>query len=203
MIEHMDTCIGQLLRSLARLQLERRTVVIFAGDNGGTASARNAPYSGIKGSTFEGGIRVPAIARWPGVIPAGTVSRQASITFDFTASIARLAGVTPAADQPLEGIDILEHVAQGKPDVERNLYWRKPRGDAVWKGMRQGSLKYVGHKQGDQDREYLFDLATDPGEKNDLKGERAGDFRRLKSLYERWEVTVRRHRRGRPESLSL
>ena len=60
-------------------------------------------------------------------------------------------------------------------------------------------LKYIGHKRGDQDHEYLFDLATDPAEKNDLKDRRPGDFRRLKSRYDRWEGQVRKNRRGRPE----
>ena len=75
--------------------------MIFASDNGGTGSARNAPFSGIKGSTLEGGIRVPAMVRWPGVVPAGVVSDQACITFDFTASIARIAGVTTFAGEAL------------------------------------------------------------------------------------------------------
>jgi N-acetylgalactosamine-6-sulfatase len=199
MIEHMDTCIGEVLRTLDRLGLKENTVVIFAGDNGGTASARNDPYSGIKGSTYEGGIRVPAMARWPGVIPAGVVSEQACITFDITASIARIAGVQPAAGRPFEGIDILRHVAEGRTDIDRTLFWRKPRGESVWKGVRQGTLKYIGQKRGSSYNEFLFDLAADPAEETDLKSKRPGDFRRLKSLYDDWEERVRRNRRGRPE----
>jgi N-acetylgalactosamine-6-sulfatase len=195
MIEHMDKCIGRLLEALEERGFAKNTLVVFAGDNGGTASARNAPCSGIKGSTFEGGIRVPAMARWPGVLPAGVVSTQPSLTFDFTASFARLAGVKPAASKPFEGIDLIAHVAAGKPDFERTLYWRKPRGETVWKGVRQGSLKYVGVRRGDGYTEHLFDLAADPAEKNDLKERRAADFRRLKALYDRWEEEVRRDRR--------
>jgi N-acetylgalactosamine-6-sulfatase len=199
MIERMDACIGQLLAKLDSLRLAESTVVIFASDNGGTGSARNAPYSGIKGSTYEGGIRVPALARWPGVLPAGTVSDQACITFDFTASIARIAGVRPSPEKPFEGIDILRHVAEARPDFDRTLYWRKPRGDTLWKGVRQGSLKYIGQKRGDDYREFLFDIASDVAEKTDLKNSRPEDFARLKRLYDQWEETVRRDRRGRPE----
>lgn len=199
MIEHMDKRIGDLLETLDDEGLSESTVVIFASDNGGTRSARNEPFSRIKGSTFEGGIRVPAMVRWPGVVPAGVVSDQACITFDFTASIGRIAGVTPSADRPFEGIDIIKHVAERKGDFERTLYWRKPRGDTVWKGVRHGSLKYIGHKRGDTYREYLFDLASDLGEENDLKDARPGDFARLKQLYDAWEEKVRRNRRGRPQ----
>ena len=190
MIEHMDKCIGRILETLQALKLSEKTVLIFTSDNGGTGSARNAPFSGIKGSTFEGGIRVPAVVRWPGVVPAGVVSDQPCITLDFTASIARIAGVTPSPDKPFEGIDILRHVAEGRPDFERTLYWRKPRGETLWKGVRQGSLKYVGQKQGDTYREYLFDLSSDLPEKENLKDARPGDLARLKQLYDTWEEKV-------------
>jgi len=199
MIEHMDRRIGDLLRVLDDESLSKNTVVVFASDNGGTRSARNEPFSGFKGSTFEGGIRVPAMVRWPGVVPAGVVSHQACITFDFTASFARIAGVTPSAGKPFEGIDIIQHVARGKEDFDRTLYWRKPRGETLWKGARQGSLKYIGHRSGDGYREYLFDLSSDPREKKDLKNDRPGDFNRLKALFNGWEEKVRRNRRGRPE----
>ncbi len=197
MIERMDACIGRLLKTLDERRLTNNTIVFFAGDNGGTASARNAPFSGIKGSTLEGGIRVPAMVRWPGVIPAGVESNQACITFDFTASIAKIAGVTASSEKPFEGIDIVRHVADGRPDFERTLYWRKPRGETLWKGVRQGTLKYVAQKRGDSYKEMLFDLATDIPEKVDLKEQRPEDFTRLKNLYDTWEETTRRNRRGR------
>lgn len=82
MIERMDQGIGRILAAIDRQGLRERTVVIFASDNGATKSGRNVPFSGYKGSTYEGGVRVPAMVRWPGRIPAGTVSDQVSITFD-------------------------------------------------------------------------------------------------------------------------
>jgi N-acetylgalactosamine-6-sulfatase len=190
----MDTRIGDLLQTLESRQMDQRTVVIFASDNGGTRSARNAPFSGTKGSTFEGGIRVPAIVRWPGVVPSGAVSDQPCITFDFTASIARITGVRPSPETPFEGMDIIKHVAENRQVVDRTLYWRKPRGDTIWKGLRQGSLKYIGHKRGDSYREYLFDLSADPAEKKNLQQERSEDFRRFKAMYDQWEDNVRRNR---------
>ena len=91
------------------------------------------------------------------------------------------------------------HVAEGRPDFDRTLYWRKPRGETLWKGVRQGTLKYIAQKRGDDYREFLFDIASDVAEKTDLKNSRPEEFARLKRLYDQWEETVRRDRRGRPE----
>ena len=141
---------------------------------------------------------MPAIARWPGKIPANVVSDQPCITFDFTASIARAARVEVEPSKQLEGIDIIAHVAQQKVDVERTLFWRKPRGVTVWKGVRDGNLKYVAERKGERQKEFLFDLATDIQEQKDLKGERPEEFQRLQKMYQTWETKVRRDRRGKP-----
>jgi N-acetylgalactosamine-6-sulfatase len=198
MVEHLDRRIGDVLRTLDQCGLARQTVVVFASDNGGTRSARNAPYAGFKGSTYEGGIRVPAMARWPGVLPTGVESAQVCITFDFTASIAMLAGLQPAADKPFEGIDILRHVASGRPDFDRTLFWRKPRGAVVWKGVRDGPWKLVARQSNGLEEQFLFDLSTDPAEARDLKAEHPEVRRRLRRKYLEWEAEVRRDRRGRP-----
>jgi len=198
MVERMDACIGRLLEALDRWELADSTVVIFASDNGGTRNARNAPFSGYKGSTYEGGVRVPAIVRWPGVIPAGVVSDQMGITFDLTASIARIAGVEPSEEKPFEGIDIIAHVAEGRADFPRTLFWRKPRGDTVWMGVRSGELKFVARQRGDRYEEHLFNLRDDPAEKHDLAQQRPADLERLRSEYRRWEAVVRRNCRGQP-----
>lgn len=198
MIEQMDRRIGDILAALQQQQLAENTVVIFTSDNGGTASSRNEPYSGTKGTTYEGGIRVPAIVRWPGRIPAGVESNQACITMDWTASMARIANVSGAANEPWDGIDIIKHVRQQKPNFDRTLYWRKPRGDTTWKAVRQGNLKYVAKRVGNEEKQYLFDLASDPAERNDLKGTRPKELQRLRSQWEDWETEVRQHRRGQP-----
>jgi len=199
MIESVDASVGKILEMLQKLKLEKETVVFFASDNGGPVCARNAPFSGYKGSTHEGGIHVPAMIRWPGVIAAGTVSQQSCITFDFTRSMANLAGIKESKQKPFEGIDILQHVAQKKQDIRRTLYWREPRGDAIWKGVRKGRWKFIGHKDGDSYHEFLFDLYADPAEKKDLKDVQPAVFADLKKLYTTWEKTTRANRRGRPE----
>lgn len=199
MIEHMDRRIGDVLQTLDDTGATNNTVVIFASDNGGTGSARNTPLSGTKGSTLEGGIRVPGMVRWPGRIPAGAVSHQPCITFDFTRSIAELAGVKRRPDKPFEGIDIIQHIVDEEGDFDRTLYWRKQRGDRVWKGVREGKLKFVAEATGGSEKLYLFDLSSDIAESKDLKKTHAAEFQRLHQKYNQWETKVRENRRGRPD----
>jgi N-acetylgalactosamine-6-sulfatase len=190
MIEHMDKCIGELLQALDDRGLKDHTVVIFLGDNGGTASARNEPLRGIKGSTFEGGIRVPGIVRWPGVLPAGRVSHQACITMDFSASIVRVAGGKIAQNRQFDGIDILKLLQEGKPPQKRTLFWRGRRGERTWRAVRDGTIKYVSRTQAERIEEYLFDLEADIGEQRNLSAEQPDEVRRLKNLLAQWEADV-------------
>src|SRR5690606_13053004 len=108
-----------------------------------TSLANNGPFRGTKGTLFEGGLRVPCIVRAPGRIAPGTVSDQASITMDLTASILAMAGAQAPEDRPTDGIDILGHVAEGKDDRPRTLAWRYRRGDRTWRAIADGRLKYV------------------------------------------------------------
>jgi len=190
MIEHMDKCIGRILNVLDEKGLTQDTVVIFSSDNGGTGSARNAPLSKIKGSTFEGGIRVPAVARWPGVIPKGVVSDQVCITMDFSASIVRIAGATVPRGRKFDGLDILKLVEAGRPPRKRTLFWRGRRGDRTWRAVRDGDLKYIRLTDGRRTEEYLFDLKEDVGETRSLLEERPEEVRRLKAMLADWEKQV-------------
>jgi N-acetylgalactosamine-6-sulfatase len=194
LVEAMDAGVGRILKALDDKGFTRDTLVIFASDNGGAKQASNAPYSGHKGGLYEGGIRVPAMARWPGVLPAGTVSHQMAITMDLTVSLANAAGVRPARGRAFDGIDILRHVADGTKDCDRTLCWRARRGERTWRAARDGNLKYLSRQDGEQVQEWLFDLAADPKEATDLKAERPADFQRLKRLLVAWEKEVQ-HRR--------
>ncbi len=191
MIEHMDKRIGDVLEAVTE-----DTLVIFASDNGGTKSARNAPFRGIKGSTFEGGIRVPAIATWPGEIPPATVCDVPSLTFDWTRTIADVAGARFPKPHELEGVNLLDVL--GGDHAERVLYWRKPRGEQIWRGVRKGNWKYVADQRGDQEREYLFHLGDDPSETVDLSQTNSDMLKRLRRNFDSWEQRTRETRRGRP-----
>ena len=190
MVERMDQGIGRILDELDRYDLSENTVVFFVSDNGGAKYANNKPFSGNKGQTFEGGIHVPAIVRWPGRIEAGTVTNQVSITMDLTASIANIAAVTPPKNRPFDGIDVLKLASSSHLPSQRTLFWRKRRGVQTWRAVRDGDLKYVSLDNDGKLKEHLFDLKNDPAEKTDLIDRRKKDFTRLKKLLVQWEKDV-------------
>lgn len=195
LVEHMDKGVGKILKALGSSGLADDTLVIFASDNGGNPKASNAPFSGHKSSLYEGGIHVPCIARWPGVLPKGAVSAQTCITMDLTASVAGAAVAPVAKYLPLDGIDILGRVRSGGGDTPRDLFWRNRRGERTWRAVRSADLKYLSLTDGDAFSEWMFDLAADPAEKKDLLAARPDDAQRLKALLADWERQVR-HTRG-------
>jgi N-acetylgalactosamine-6-sulfatase len=191
MVERMDQGVGDVLRTLADQGIADNTLVIFMSDNGANRTGNNGPFSGHKGNVFEGGVRVPCVARWPGVLPAGKVSAQPCMTMDFSRSVVRAAGTRPPADRPFDGIDVLRLVESGRPIRERTLFWRARRGERTRKAVRDGSMKYIALHEGDALEEYLFDLAKDPGEVANVIAERPATARRLKALLSDWEAEVR------------
>ena len=178
MMKSMDAGIGRLLDALRSAGLERNTLVIFTSDNGGERYSRNWPFSFRKGSLWEGGIRVPAIVRWTGVVPARKTTAQAAITMDWTATILKTTGTNPNASYPLEGMDLMELCMGQVPVFDRTLFWR----NAQHQAMRSGTLKYLK----EADNEHLFDLTKDPGEKTDLKADQPAQFESLKAAYQKW-----------------
>jgi N-acetylgalactosamine-6-sulfatase len=194
MVERMDEGIGKILRALQDKKVAENTLVIFMSDNGANSKGNNSPYSGYKGNLFEGGIRVPCIVKWPGVLSEGKISNQPCITLDFSRSIVRAAGTKPPQNRPFDGIDILRDIESKQPVQKRTLFWRARRGDRTRKAVRDGFLKYIRLEEGNDIKEYLFDLEKDPAEKNNLLSERDEDLRKLKLLLEDWEEKVKHNR---------
>jgi arylsulfatase A-like enzyme len=194
MVERMDQGVGRILKSLDDVGLTDNTLVIFMSDNGANKTGNNSPFSGYKGNLFEGGIRVPCVAKWPGVLTPDTVSGQPCMTMDFSRSIVRAAGTKPPAGRAFDGMDILQAVARNEPVQKRTLFWRIRRGQWTRKAVRDGSLKYICLQNGDDVKEYLFDLERDPAEKNDLCNEQPDNVRKLKTLLQNWEREVKHKR---------
>ncbi|MBN2593246.1 MAG: sulfatase-like hydrolase/transferase [Sedimentisphaerales bacterium] len=194
MVERMDQGIGKILKSLDDAGLTDSTLIIFMSDNGANKAGNNSPFSGYKGNLFEGGIRVPCIAKWPGVLATGAVSDQPCMTMDFSCSIVRTAGTKPPTGRAFDGINILHAVVTNRPIQKRTLFWRIRRGKWTRRAVRDGSLKYIRLQNDDDAKEYLFDLELDPAEKNNLLNEQPENVLRLKALLHNWEQKVKHKR---------
>ena len=165
MVSRMDRSIGKILDLLDELKLTENTLVLFSSDNGPSGEGgqsmkffnSSGPLRGAKRSLYEGGIRVPMIARWPGKIRPGRVSGHPSAFWDFLPTACELAGVTPPDD--IDGISYLPELL-GRTDAQRKheyFYW-------IW-AIRVGKWKL--HTRG-KNRFALYDLAKDIGETTDL-----------------------------------
>ena len=130
------------------------------------------------------------MARWPGRITAGTVSEQPCITFDFSASIVRVAGAKVPPGRDFDGIDIIKLVETGRPPQKRTLFWRGRRGQRTRKAIRDGDMKYIWQTDGRKSEEYMFDLKNDVGENHNLLAKRPNEVNRLKALLANWEKEV-------------
>lgn len=192
MVERMDEGVGAILNTLRDNGLAQNTLVVFMSDNGATNMGKNAPFSGNKGNVFEGGIRVPCVARWPGVLPQGVLSPQPCMTMDFSSSLIAAAGV--AAPRPFDGIDVLKLLERGLPVQTRTLFWRARRGEWTRRAVRDGDMKFIALDNAGKVQEHLFDLAVDPQERNNLLAAQAETAARLRQLLQEWEKRVRHHR---------
>ncbi|MDX2034912.1 MAG: sulfatase [Blastocatellia bacterium] len=184
-IEELDWSVGQILATLKRLNLDRNTLVVFTSDNGpwqsyGNHAGSAGSFRESKGTSFEGGVRVPFIARFPGRIPRGKVVRAPAMTIDLLPTVAKLAGVEASKERIIDGVDIWPWLSGRPParDPHEALYF-------YWghelQGVRAGKWKlhlphgYQHLEQANNDgkagrfsrREIelsLFDLEADPGE---------------------------------------
>jgi arylsulfatase A len=189
----LDDAIGRVLDRLDTLRLRERTLVIFISDNGafmlpqrGLEVASNAPLRSGGTTCYEGGTRVPAIFRWPGRIPAGTVARAMLSHLDVLPLALAVSGAKPLPGRVLDGANPLPALATDAPSPHRELAFAYARGTA----LRQADLKIVRH---DAKKPWeLYDLAVDPGETRDLAGARPADVTRLAAAYEAWAADVRR-----------
>ena len=184
-VEDMDAGIGKVLAAVDRAGISRNTLVIFISDNGGEWLSRNAPFFHRKDTVWEGGIRVPAILRWPGLLPAGKVSSQMAITMDLTRTVLGAAGAG-FADAKLEGIDLLPLLKTAAPPLDRTFFWRAVYQGREEKAARSGAWKVFL----DDGIQMLFDVTRDPGERHDTAAEHPDIVARLKAQIEAWEKDV-------------
>ena len=192
MVESLDKAVGRIVDKIDALDLAENTLIVFTSDNGGEKLARNAPLKGLKGSLWEGGIRVPAIARWTEVISEDTVSDIPVQTIDWGATLLKLAGGSPPENRPLDGKDLMPILKGGQALTMRPLFFRRAldphRSKVVEKrAVRLGKWKYLDTPAGEQ---FLFNLETDIAEQNNLIDSNLELGLGMSSMLDQWEADI-------------
>ena len=194
-VTHMDHGIGRIVEAVERQGAAEETLIVFASDNGGQKSWHNSsqykgryadkphdvlgdnrPLRGWKGEVYEGGIRVPALASWPGVLEAGQVDTPLHIV-DWMPTLCGLAGYADGAAREWDGRDMWPAIA-GAGDVSgsRTLYWKTP---GAW-AVRRGDWKLIARKN--SERLELYDVTHDPYEQRDMATERPAKVAELRTV---------------------
>ncbi len=182
MVSALDDAVGSILRAIATHGLADRTLVVFTNDNGGTlAHGDNAPLRLGKAFLFEGGIRVPLIMRWPAVTAAGQVRGDIVSTLDLFPTFLDAADTPRPDDLDLDGIDLGPSLQEQRPsEARQHLFWRNGPNRAV----RRGDWKLI--QAGDH--VWLFDLASDVGERTNLATTEPTVVRELLDALGAWEA---------------
>lgn len=196
MIESVDHSVGKVLDTLETLKLSDNTVVFFFSDNGGHANyTAMEPLRGSKGTLYEGGIRVPAIVRWPGRVEPGRTCDAPIIGIDFYPTLLDMAGAARPAGHPLDG-ETLVPLLHGKELKRRAIFWHfpaylEPYNDSQWPwrttpagAVRQGDWKLIEYFE--DRRVELYNLKDDIGETKDLAAEMPDRAAELRNTLVRW-----------------
>ncbi len=186
MVTAVDDGVGHLLDKLDSLGIADDTFVVFLSDNGGPIGvngSNNDPLRAGKGTQFEGGLRVPFAARWPGVFPAGEDYPLPVISLDIFATIAERAGVTLSLAKPLDGVDLVPFVTGADPRAPHDrLFWRAVHKETL--ATRAGDAKLmVGDEQGTAQ---LFDLGVDIGETTNVAASHPEELREARQQLNAW-----------------
>ena len=199
MLESVDQSVGRLMRKLDDLKLADRTVVFFVSDNGGLRQmyrgtgpivTSNAPLRSEKGTLYEGGIRVPAIVRWPGVVEPGSTCSVPVTTVDFLPTMLDAANVTTVSPLKVDGISLIP-LLKGAKDLPRDaIYWHYPHyhHSTPAGAVRAGDYKLIEFYE--NGRLELYNLADDIGEEHNLADEMPARAGELRDKLARWRASV-------------
>ena len=187
MVGALDDGVGTIVAKLRSTGLEERTLVLFLSDNGCATyveACSNDPLLGGKLLHFEGGVRVPFLASWPGRIEAGRVESTPVSSLDILPTVLGLAGISPPGSLTLDGVDLTALLRDAEPPPARPLFWRNAENFAV----RSGPWKLVSINERHL---YLFDLRASPGEVEDLAHREPARVDSLLELYRSWEAEMK------------
>ncbi|MEQ1945690.1 MAG: sulfatase-like hydrolase/transferase [Bryobacteraceae bacterium] len=184
MVTRMDVNVGKVLKALDANKIANNTIVVFTSDNGGERFADTWPFSGKKTELLEGGLRIPALVRWPARIKAGTTTNQVGMTMDWMPTFLAAGGGTPDSAHALDGMNLLPQLTQGAAPVPRRIYWRYHFNQQ--RALRDGDMKYVRINE----NEFLFNVANDPLERANLKDRQPEVFKQMVAAYNEWNSTM-------------
>ena len=184
MLVNLDQNIGRLLARLQTLGIERDTILIFMTDNGPQQPRYNAGMRGLKGTVYQGGIRVPCFLRWPALVKAGSRIATPAAHIDWLPTLLDACGVAKPRDLRLDGRSLLPLIRDARPSwPDRHLVFQWHRGDRPEPfrncAIRAGKYKLVDGKE-------LFDLDADPSESTGIAAHHPGIVRDLRRAYENW-----------------
>ena len=195
MVESMDDAVGRTLEAIDRAGVRDETLVIVTSDNGGLelrGITENVPLRNGKGSAYEGGVRVPMIVRWPGVVPPGTTCDEPVISHDLFPTILEVAGVA-MNDGDIDGRSIVPLFRDPDADLGREaLHWHYPHyhpgGATPYSAIRAGDWRLVEFFE--DGRIELYNLADDPGEARDLAPSMPEKADELRGRLSAWRIKV-------------
>jgi len=182
MVTRLDFQVGRILQALDAASIADNTIVIFTSDNGGERFSDTWPFTGKKTELLEGGLRIPALIRWPGHIPAGRVTEQVAISMDWLPTLLELAGTQPNPAYPPDGISLAPALTRNAAPASRKLFWRYKAG--AQRAIRDGDMKWL--KIGNN--EFLFNVVTDPLERVNLKNRLPDVYKKLIAEYQDWNA---------------
>jgi len=195
MIESVDESVGRVLAALKESGVDGNTLVLFSSDNGGVTSLEwkkrpvtsNLPLRVGKGHLYEGGIRVPTVARWPGVVKPGSTCAEPVVSYDYAPTFAEVAGVPRANLSPMDGRSFTA-MLKGRSMAERDLFWHYPH-YSPQKGrpaaaIRSGDDKLILFFE--ESRIELYNLKKDIGEANDLAAVQPAKAAAMRKRLEEW-----------------
>jgi arylsulfatase A len=199
-VEEIDWSVGQILNSLHELGLERDTLVLFTSDNGPWWQGCAGDTRGRKNLPFEGGFRVPLIARWPGVLPEDRINGEMASNLDLFATCLAAVGVPLPTDRVIDGKNLLPVLREEAPSPHEALYYYKGR---RLLGVRQDKWKYLRRHMTDnggyaslRQGPFLFNLETDPGESYSLIESEPEIAQWLVGMLEERDTEIRNNPRG-------
>lgn len=198
LVDELDQSVGAITDTIDRLGLSERTLIFFVSDNGGLVHDQagnvytsNAPLRGEKGTLHEGGIRVPAIARWPGRIPAGSTCDTPATTTDLHPTFVELASATPAEQQPHDGVSLGALLSDPSAALARDtLYWHLPHyhHSTPTGAIRRGNWKLIEFFEDDSIE--LYQLDRDIGETLNVASENPAVADQMRSALATWRNQV-------------